>query len=88
MKTIYKYPLEIKDEQIIDLPPNHTILSVQMQNDVLCLWALVEPSNYMTTEVKIRIYGTGHPVDEEGEFLGTFQDERMNGYFVGHVFKV
>ena len=55
--NVYKYELEITDEQIIRLPFAAEILTVQMQRDKCCLWALVDPRNELN-ERTICIYGT------------------------------
>ena len=39
-KKIYKYPLEVQDEQVVMLPTGAKILTVQSQKDRPCLWAL------------------------------------------------
>lgn len=92
MPIIYKYPLEIKDEQEIVLSERHQILSVGNQNGVLTLWALVDPTAVQKTKVKIRIFGTGMGIDVPWEedivflhrlnFLGTV----IIDPFVWHVF--
>lgn len=84
MKTIYKYPLRVIDEQIIYIPWGAKILSVQVQNGDPCLWALVD-SMRTKQEYTIQIVGTGQYIDdplEELQFLETFQIDS----FVGHVF--
>ena len=85
MKRIYKYPLEVEDEQIVSLPKGAVLLSVQVQHKQPCLWAKVE-SNHKNIPHKIVIRGTGHSAnDVEGmQFLGTFQ--LQGGNFVGHAF--
>lgn len=83
MKVIYKYPLAITDVQSIEMPVRSEILCVQMQLDKPCIWAKVEtdePSDVKT----IRIYGTGHPIDEDGQYIGTFQLQSEGLVF--HVF--
>ena len=83
MKTIYKYPVEIVDEQVIKFPKDAHALSAQMQGNQLCVWAMVDSDNELV-ERKVRIFGTGNPVDLQGnwQFLGSVQ-ERI---FVWHVF--
>lgn len=84
-ETIYKYPLRIADEQEVLLPAGARILTVQPQNDVINLWALVNPA--ATAEaVNIRMYGTGHPIDnsEKMEYLNTVQ--LYGGRLVFHIF--
>lgn len=87
-KTIWKFPLKIIDEQGITLHEGAEFLSLQMQRGQPCLWFLIDP-NQPTAFVLVRIYGTGHHVDDTpGKYLGTFQ--RIYGSadttFVGHVF--
>jgi len=42
-KTIWKFTLDLVDEQQVSLPKDAEILSVQVQNGNICLWALVNP---------------------------------------------
>lgn len=83
-KTIWKFELEIADDQTIEMPVDSEILTVQTQNEIPCIWALVDP----TAEKEIRhikIYGTGHdiPYNQPKKYLGTFQ--LKNGAIVFHV---
>jgi hypothetical protein len=72
VKVIYKYLLRTVDEQIVLMPPGAEILSVATQNNVPCIWALVEPGGGSVPH-RFGIYGTGHPLPEDlGEFVGTF----------------
>jgi hypothetical protein len=61
-KVIWKFPLLIKDSQVIELPRNFEILTVQVQNRIACLWAMVNPE-VATEKIIIEIIGTGNPVD-------------------------
>jgi hypothetical protein len=80
--TIFKYPLIVMDEQRVSLPGGARPLSVQTQQGVLCLWALVIPGE-AEESWRIRIYGTGREVDEPGlRYLGTAQQHHC----VWHVF--
>lgn len=83
--TIWKFLLKIEDEQTLDMPEGAEILSVAMQGDTPCVWALVNPSN-VTGYVRVETYGTGHPIQGEpkGWFLGMYLAH--GGAFVGHVF--
>lgn len=85
MKTIYKYPLEIREGQCVDMPEGAIILSVQLQNDKPQLWVLVDTLRPLESRY-IKIYGTGNPCDgSPNKFIGTFQ---MNdGRLVWHVFE-
>lgn len=85
-KQVFKYALEVTDSQKVNLPVGAEILTAQMQGEVLCLWALVD-SNFahLTSGRVIRIYGTGHPIHDEGRYVATFQ---MNGgALIFHVFE-
>ena len=88
MLTVYKYPLEIKDRQIIEMPSYADILSVGLDpSGKLCLWALVNTASYLWDE-EIAIYGTGNPIDtNEDESLGFIGSVR-DGPFMWHVFRV
>lgn len=85
-KTVYKYPLKIVERQFVDLPVAAKILSVQMQGQDLCLWALIDKEQPYKSKIEICIFGTGFPIEEEDvsgrKYYGTFQA----GFYVGHVF--
>lgn len=85
-KRIWKYTLELKDEQTIMMPAGAMILSVQTQKGVPMLWALVDPT-HTTTPRRFAVFGTG--VDEfevNGlTFIGTIQ--QRSGGLVWHVFE-
>ena len=82
---IFKYLLAVTDVQCIEMPMGSEILTVQMQGDVACLWALVNPENPMHKKT-ILICGTGHQLDAHpGYYIGTFQVH--GGSLVFHVFE-
>ena len=87
MKKVYKYPIEITDFQVIEIPVGSKLLSAQMQRDTLCLWALVDPEQKTLCRQGIIIAGTGHPVHEDtyrlAEFLGTVQSHEES--LVWHI---
>lgn len=88
INAIWKFILEPEDQQEIEMPIGAELLSVAMQNDLLCLWAQVDPTAkpYMR---RIEIKGTGHEFDaSEGivrKFIGTvlWAEEHL----VFHVFE-
>ncbi len=83
--TIYKFPLQIVDEQVISMPEGSRILAVQVQHGIPCLWALV-PLNVPSEDITICTHGTGHQFNAIGYvYLGTYQVS--GGNFVGHVFR-
>lgn len=68
------------------MPVGAKILTVQVQNGIPCMWAMVDP-DASTEEVTIRVHGTGHPICDSAklEYIGTFQI--YGGGLVFHVFK-
>lgn len=85
MRRIFKYPLQITDIQYVMMPKGAEILSVAVQNEIVCLWALVNPElQYVSRE--IRIVGTGNPApDGNVRFIGTVL--MLDGQLVWHVFE-
>lgn len=41
MQTIWKFPFELTDKFTIDMPKGAKVLTVQVQNEHPCIWALV-----------------------------------------------
>ena len=86
-QTIWEYPLEIQDVQTIRMPIGAEILTVQIQDDNLCLWAVVDADSKALTEPRfIQIYGTGHPMigtSLDRKYIATFQIMKL----VYHVFE-
>jgi len=80
MRRIFKYELETKGEQIINVPRlvngniqvrfKDQVLKIDSQNDKLCMWCLVdlggENSDYprVDEDRKIIIVGTGNPMPD------------------------
>ena len=84
MKTIYKYALNKTDTQVVQLPLGARIICTQIQFDTPFIWVLID-KNYIDTEsVQITIAGTGHDLDDPGEYVGTVQ--LLKGEWVFHVF--
>jgi hypothetical protein len=85
VKTIHKYPVFILDEFRLPLPIDAQILTVQMQHGDPYIWAKVDPD--AAKEMRnFRLYGTGHPMDQDGQYVGTFQAK--DGQLVFHLFEV
>ena len=86
-KVVYKYKLQLtKDTQEVVLPQGAQILCIRMQNDELCMWALVDPDQIYNEVVKIRCAGTGHEITEDVEYIDTVM--LLDGELVFHFFKV
>jgi hypothetical protein len=85
---LFKYPLPTaEDVSTLDLPmpAGARILSLQVQRDTVCLWAMVDPNARETTR-RLCIRETGQSCEglSRAPFLGTFQ--LNGGTIVGHVF--
>ena len=88
MLRIFKYEIPIDDDFEIEMHQDAKILSVQMQKEKSCIWAIVDLYNSKSIR-KFRMAGTGHPIDhtlEELEFIGTFQIPEDSQTF--HLFEV
>lgn len=87
-KQIWKYQLDTSDWNVIEMPIGAEILTVQMQGENVCLWALCYPIEDKEKRV-IEIIGTGHPVEcdatIERKYIGTYQ--LLGGQLVFHVFE-
>lgn len=86
--AVFKYPLEVIDEQVLSLPRGAKILSFAEQHGGYCIWALVDPQRPQGT-CRIRLAGTGHPINYAPDnlaFIGTAL--AMDGNFVLHAFEV
>jgi hypothetical protein len=84
MKTIWKYPLELIDENRILVPFPSRLLTVAKQGDGLVAWYELDP-NGSPSPRRIFIRGTGHPfTGEEGRYITTVFDRE----FVWHIYDV
>jgi len=88
MRTIYKYPLQLTDSQILYLPSNAQILTVQIQNKIPCLWAVIETTVNYTEGRQICIFGTGNPIvyNDNLIYISTIQLNEVALVF--HVFEL
>jgi hypothetical protein len=87
-QRIYKYELELTDHQNIQLPIGAEILTVGNQNELVCLWALIDPVAEKEFR-QIEIFGTGMPILSDmgtsREYISTFQMD--GGKLVLHAFE-
>lgn len=83
---IYKYRLEIIDQQFIEIPTGARILHVGIDPaGQLCLWALVNETAVENTMHQILIYGTGQHTSNYCQTMRHLGSVTM-GQFVWHVF--
>lgn len=97
-QRIFKYPLEVTDEQVIEIPNGAKILTIQTQvtsgkeSEVPvtierpCIWAMVNEQSGIGKK-KIVMFGTGHPIESNKnlEYIGSFQIH--NGKQIYHAFE-
>ena len=82
--TIWKYPLEVADEQKIRVPAGARPLCVQVQRGVPCLWMHVDPDCGMVNH-RVLCCGTGNPADVgTAKYVSTTQHH--DGALVFHWF--
>jgi len=74
MITIWKYPLEVTDNQIVMMPKNAKILTVQVQRGQPCLWALVDAGQKQGPRMILTV-GTGEDAAHVAgrNYVGTYQ---------------
>lgn len=84
MRTIFKYPLEVADNQVVRMPAGATILAVQTSHrGEACIWAIVDDT-VPNVSRKLLVVGTGHKLPLDcGQYVGTFQ---VGVSLVFHVF--
>jgi hypothetical protein len=83
---IWKWTLEVTDEQSLSMPYGAEILCIQSQRGFPQLWALVD-ENAPVVERTFETYGTGNlmPDNYSGKYIGTYQIH--NEELVFHVFE-
>lgn len=82
---IYKYMLGIRDTQTVPMTTGARILSAQVQDGAVCVWAIVDPSKPQVQRV-IEMRGTGHNAHAVADlpFIDTVQV--AGGSLVFHLF--
>lgn len=91
MRTIFKYPLELAQYQIIECLWPAEILSVKVQNGQLCTWVQVDTEcvlpKFYPRDREFMILGTGQEIPSEVEMQNwTFMDSIIDGSYVWHVY--
>lgn len=86
MNSIWKFELQTgnETETEIRMPRGAKILTVQYQNGILCIWALVDLTEPPETRL-FALYGTGWDFEYDPSmiYIGTVQ----NPPFVWHIFE-
>lgn len=87
MNTIYRYQLNVEDEQIIVTHKDAIILKVGIQNDFPWIWAVVD-THAPLEERTIVIKGEGQPITVSELARLKYLDSFQQDVFVWHVFEV
>lgn len=85
-RTIYKYTLEIADDQEITMPRGAEILCVHEQDHRVCIWAEVVTDRH-PQQRRFIVRGTGYSIDPnlDKKYIGTVF---LSNGLVFHVFEV
>lgn len=82
---IYKYPLK-GEATVCHMLPHAEVLTVQMQDNTIVIWAKAEPSTEREKRV-FAIHQTGHEYEIDRErYVSTVQDTRSG--LIWHVFEI
>jgi hypothetical protein len=89
MRVIYKYTLPMFGSQFgsqfVSLPSEASILTVGYKDDMLCMWASVDPSKPSVPR-EFKVIGTGHPIEDDALNDFFHAGSAVCGEFVWHVF--
>ena len=84
-KKIFKYPL-VGYRNGIEMPAHATILSCGIQNDIPCIWCLVDTDKDVSL-LRVDVFMTGDTVDADTllhcSFIGTVTNSQG---LVAHIF--
>lgn len=82
MDTVYKYRVPFDDNVDIETYECAEVLAFDVQEGQLTIWARVDTTLPPVVR-RLRLAGTGHPLDNAREYIGTCQD----GVYVWHLFE-
>jgi len=87
IEEVWKYPLELEEEQTIELPYGSMFLNLIEQNDLPTLYALVNPATKLKECWQISLRATGQPISGEmprtSMFIGTVST--LGGKLIWHL---
>ena len=87
-KTVFKYKVLPSTEFEIQMPRHAEILTVQVQNEEVFMWARVDTEEDCVYR-RFGVFGTGHDMPDkalvEPKYIGTFQ--LCGGSIVFHLFE-
>lgn len=89
MKAIHKYVLPMLEESFVDMPSVNTVISAEMQDGWICVWAIVD-TNLPMVKKRFNLYKTGQEIKEPIENLKYIGIAKIHvGMDLGmHIFEV
>ena len=86
IRAVWKFPLEQVPAQVIEIPAGSELLSIEVQNGIPCIYALVDPKEKNKKLIWIDVVGTGDQIVIESgmRFMKTVM--LHNGDAVFHIF--
>lgn len=85
-KQIWKFPLELREEQEIEMPENANIIHVAEQHNRICLWAEIDPKNIKLKRI-FYVVGTGWNIPNLSMVLYLGSVVMTPGAYVWHVYQ-
>lgn len=88
MLRVFKYPLAVIDRQQVPVKGYINTLLISEQNNIPCMWCLVDDTIDEETILDLVTHGTGHEAEDvmDAKYLGTYF--LYNRSFVAHVWVV
>lgn len=83
---IWKFEFDIHDRITIQMPKGAKILHVECQDNMPCIWALVNADAPRETR-SFRIVGTGHPIPDIADLRHVATFQMADGQLVWHLFE-
>lgn len=89
MKTIWKYQIEAM-VQVLEMPEGAEVLTVQLQDETITLWAIVDTEKPKESR-RFEVIGTGHSIevdvskDSQLIYISTVQNKSKR--LVWHIFE-
>ena len=83
LNSIWKYPVK----EAVEMVKGARVLTVQIQREIPCIWAVVNPDEKETETHHFVIIGTGHKNEDINNltYIGTVH--QLNGVLIWHVFE-
>ncbi len=83
-QVIWKFELPVEDNIVVRMPDGAQIISVDVQREIPCLWAIVDPAAALVDRNFV-LRGTGHELGIVGGHVGSFL--LYSGAIVFHLFE-